>query len=67
VMSRSLDLSPFLVFVVMIAGATLWGILGIILAVPVAGIVRVIYMSYRKAHFPVAKNTIIEKPKTSKK
>ncbi len=48
VMSRSLDLSPFLVFVVMIAGATLWGILGIILAVPVAAIGRVIYMSYRK-------------------
>jgi predicted PurR-regulated permease PerM len=48
VMSRSLDLSPFLVFVVMIAGATLGGILGIILAVPIAAIGRVIYMSYRK-------------------
>ncbi len=48
VMSRSLDLSPFLVFIVMIAGATLWGILGIILAVPVAAIVRVMYISYSK-------------------
>lgn len=47
VMSRSLDLSPFLVFVVMIAGATLGGILGIILAVPVAAICRVMYISYR--------------------
>lgn len=48
VMSRSLDLSPFLVFVVMIAGATLGGILGIILAVPIAAICRVIYMNYQK-------------------
>jgi predicted PurR-regulated permease PerM len=57
VMSRSLDLSPFLVFVVMIAGATLGGILGIILAVPVAAIVRVIYISYRKSRVrtPLAK------------
>jgi predicted PurR-regulated permease PerM len=57
VMSRSLDLSPFLVFVVMIAGATLGGILGIILAVPVAAICRVAYMSYRKKELgsPVAK------------
>jgi predicted PurR-regulated permease PerM len=36
VMSKALDLSPFLVFVVMLAGASLGGILGIILAVPVA-------------------------------
>lgn len=39
VMSRSLELSSFLVFVVMIAWATLGGILGIILAVPIAAIV----------------------------
>lgn len=48
VMSRSLDLSPFLVFVVMIAWATIGGILGIILAVPIAAICRVIYMNYKK-------------------
>jgi predicted PurR-regulated permease PerM len=47
-MSRSLDLSPFLVFVVMIAWATLGGILGIILAVPIAAICRVIYINYQK-------------------
>jgi predicted PurR-regulated permease PerM len=46
VMSKALDLSPFLVFVVMLGGATLGGILGIILAVPVAGVVRVIYGEY---------------------
>ncbi len=49
VMSRSLDLSPFLVFVVMIAWATLGGILGIILAVPIAAICRVIYINYQKS------------------
>ena len=48
VMSRSLDLSPFLVFIVMIIGASLGGILGIILAVPFAAIGRVIYTNYRK-------------------
>jgi predicted PurR-regulated permease PerM len=46
VMSRSLDLSPFLVFVVMMSGAILGGILGIILAVPVAAICRIFYLSY---------------------
>lgn len=65
VMSRSLDLSPFLVFVVMIAGATLWGILGIILAVPVAAICRVIYMSYRKKE--LATKQAISSPKTRTK
>ena len=50
VMSRSLDLSPFLVFVVMIAGATIGWILGIILAVPIAAIARVVYMNYKKKH-----------------
>ena len=48
VMSRSLDLSPFLVFIVMIIGASLGGILWIILAVPFAAIGRVVYMNYKK-------------------
>lgn len=47
VMSRSLNLSPFLVFVVMIIGASLGGILGIILAVPATAISHVIYTNYR--------------------
>lgn len=50
VMSRSLEISPFLVFVVMLAGATLGGILGIILAVPIAAIARVVYVNYQKRH-----------------
>lgn len=47
IMSRSLDLSPFLVFIVMIMGATLWGVLGIILAVPIAAIVRILYIKHK--------------------
>jgi len=46
VMSKSLDLSPFLVFVVMFIGASLGGIMGIILAVPLTGIARIIYIEY---------------------
>ena len=46
IMSKALDLSPFLVFVVMLAGASLWGIIGIILAVPIAWVARVIYGEY---------------------
>ncbi len=47
VMSKALNLSPFLVFIVMIIGASIWGILWIILAVPVAGVAKVIYEDYR--------------------
>jgi predicted PurR-regulated permease PerM len=47
IMSKSLDLSPLLVLVVMIAGASLGGILGIVLAVPVAGVVQMLYRDYR--------------------
>lgn len=48
VMSKSLDLSPLFVFIVMLIGATLWGVLGIILAVPIAGFCKVVYDEYRK-------------------
>lgn len=43
IMSRNLDLSPLFVFVIMLFGASLGGVLGIIVAVPVAGIIRVLY------------------------
>lgn len=48
IMSRSLDLSPFFVFIVMIIGGALGGILGIILAIPMAWAIRVIFEEYRK-------------------
>jgi predicted PurR-regulated permease PerM len=52
VMSKALDISPLLVFIVMIAGATLGGILGIILAIPLAGIAKVIYSEYQAKRTP---------------
>lgn len=46
IMSRNLDISPLFVFVIMLFGATLGGILGIILSVPIAGVIRVIFTDY---------------------
>ena len=76
IMSKALDLSPFLVFVVMLAGASLGGILGIILAVPIAGVARVIYGEYRKGNTPSTPHPIavvpdiqtetLRKPRTKK-
>lgn len=43
IMSKNLDISPLFVFVIMIFGATLGGIVGIIVAVPIAGIIRALY------------------------
>lgn len=47
-MSKSLNLSPFFVFIIMLVGASLGGILGVILAVPIAGICKVVYSEYMK-------------------
>jgi predicted PurR-regulated permease PerM len=41
VMSRTLQISPLLVFVTVLIGAELAGVIGIILAVPVAGMIRI--------------------------
>ena len=48
VMSRSLDLSPFFVFIVMLIGASLGWVLGIILAIPVAWVLRIVFEEYKK-------------------
>jgi predicted PurR-regulated permease PerM len=40
-MSKSLDLSAFFVLVVMAIGASLAGVLGILLAVPIAAIIDI--------------------------
>lgn len=47
VMSKALDISPLFVFIIMIAWASLGGILGIILAVPMAWVAKVIYTEYQ--------------------
>ncbi len=41
-MSKSLDLSPFYVLVMTVAGASLGGVLGILLALPIAGVLRIL-------------------------
>ncbi len=51
VMSKNLNISPFLVFIVMLMGATLGWILGIILAIPIAGVCRVVYIEYKKSQW----------------
>ncbi len=68
VMSKALDLSPLFVFIIMIAWASLWGILGIILAVPIAWVARVIYAEYQDkklANTPI--KTLPKKLSTIKK
>lgn len=72
VMSKNLDLSPFFVFVVMLIGASLGWILWIVLAIPVAGILRVVYMEYmkKKGEPTIVGNTkpdIIESTKPAKR
>lgn len=47
VMSKSLNLSPFLVFIVMIIWASLGGIIGIMLAIPIAWVIRIIYVEHQ--------------------
>lgn len=49
IMSKSLDLSPLYVFVMMLAGGVLGGVLGIILAIPVAAVLRLITLDYIKS------------------
>ena len=65
VMSRSLNLSPFLIFVVMIIGATIGWVLCIILAVPATAIGHVIYTNYRNMRNQ--KNKLKSIPKVTKK
>ncbi len=66
IMSKNLDLSPLFVFVIMIFGATLGGIIGIIVAVPIAGIIRALYNDFvdrkkkRGRYAPVAEVCEIE-------
>ncbi len=71
VMSKNLDLSPFLVFIAMIAGASLGGVMGIILAMPVVWVAKMIYVEYKKNTFhkePISeKEKVIAKTETTTK
>lgn len=64
IMSKSLELSPFLVFIVMLAGWSLGGIIGIILAVPFAAIIRMLTIDYIRRKNTIEKNEQEREPKT---
>lgn len=55
IMSRNLDISPLFVFIVMLFGFSVWGILWIILAVPIAWIIKVIYIDYLERNNKITK------------
>lgn len=65
VMSRALDLSPFFVFIVMLLWVTLGGVLGIILAIPISGVISITFDEYRKRHH--TPDTIVRKNLTTAK
>lgn len=46
IMSTNLDLSPLFVFLIMLIAGSLGGILGMILAVPIGGVIKIFYDDY---------------------
>ncbi len=54
VVSKSVELTPLAVVLALIAGGELGGIAGLLLAVPVAGIIRVIIVNFRPKPVPPA-------------
>ena len=46
VVSKSVDLSPLIVVIALLTGGELMGIAGLIIAVPVAGVIRVLVMNF---------------------
>lgn len=46
IMSKNLNISPLFVFVIMLFGASLGGVVGIIFAVPAAGVIKVLFNDY---------------------
>ena len=50
-MGDAVDLSPLLVFLIVIVSGSLFGIIGLILAVPIAAIVKYIYKDRRKEYY----------------
>lgn len=48
IMSTNLDLSPLFVFLIMLIAGSLGGILGMILAVPIGGVIKIFYEDYTR-------------------
>lgn len=46
IMSKNLDISPLFVFIVVLFGTSLGGLFGIIIAVPIAGVIKVLYNDF---------------------
>ena len=46
IMGKKLKVSPFLVIIAILAGGALFGVVGVLLAIPVAAVVQMIMMSY---------------------
>lgn len=65
-MSKSLDLSPFYVLVMTTVGATLGGIVGILIALPVAGILR-IFFDDLLSHSSTSKKKVLDKHRAPSK
>ncbi|MDP9111375.1 MAG: AI-2E family transporter, partial [Candidatus Eremiobacteraeota bacterium] len=47
VVSKSVELTPLIVVIALIAGGELLGIAGLLIAVPIAGVIRVVIMNFR--------------------
>jgi len=55
VMGKITKMPPFIIFFAVIAGGHLWGILGLILAVPLAAVLRIVLVycfDYMNHHVP---------------
>lgn len=70
IMSRNLDISPLFVFIVMLFATMLWWIIWIILAVPIAWVIKVLYADYIDHHqtkYKIKEPEIPEIPNIPKK
>lgn len=50
-MGDALDISPLFVFIIVLIGGSLFGIIGLIFAVPVAAIIKYIYKDRKKEYY----------------
>ncbi len=48
VMNRTLGISPLIIFISMIIGGTIFGFLGVLMAVPIAVVINILFEEYGK-------------------
>lgn len=64
IVGDKVDLHPFFVILVVIAGSMIWGVIGMILAIPVLGIINVVFQHIKVLHpyaFLLSKDDPFEK------